>query len=115
MPTPDDRTSWDGPQREHHLASLLVHVRPDRRDAVRAAASALSGVEIHAEQDGKMVVTVEGPSEGWIAERMTALHLTDGVLSAVMVFHHLETQPPETQTETGRFPDKAEARKGKRP
>jgi len=75
---------------EHHLASLLLHVRPDRRTAVRATVAAMPGVEIHLEQQGKMVVTVEGPHEGWIADRMTSLHLLDGVLSAVMVFHHLD-------------------------
>ncbi|MGF7174145.1 chaperone NapD [Azospirillum doebereinerae] len=76
---------------EHHLASLLLHVRPECRTAVRATVAAMPGVEIHIEQQGKMVVTVEGPHEGWIADRMTSLHLLDGVLSAVMVFHHLET------------------------
>lgn len=83
-------SSASGRAGEHHLASLLLHVRPDRQDTVRATAAAMPGVEIHIEQAGKMVVTVEGPHEGWIADRMTALHLLDGVLSAVMVFHHLE-------------------------
>jgi nitrate reductase NapD len=38
-----------------------------------------------------MVVTVEGPNEGFIADRMTAIHLLDGVLSAVLVFHHVDS------------------------
>lgn len=74
---------------ERHLASLLLHVRPDRQPTVRAAIAAMPGTELHIEQTGKMVVTVEGPHEGWIADRMTALHLLDGVFSAVMVFHHV--------------------------
>ncbi|NYZ15195.1 chaperone NapD [Azospirillum sp. RWY-5-1] len=75
---------------ELHVASLLVHVRPDRLVPVRAAIAGTPGAEIHAEQDGKLVVVVEGPHEGWIADRMTAMHLMDGVLSAVLVFHHAE-------------------------
>lgn len=75
---------------ELHIASLLVHVRPGRLGAVRAALSGTEGVEIHAEQDGKLVVVVEGPHEGWIADRMTEMQLMDGVLSAVLVFHHAE-------------------------
>ncbi|MBP2302186.1 chaperone NapD [Azospirillum picis] len=86
--TPAPAAGQDGAER--HLASLLLHVRPDRRAAVRAAIGALPGVELHIDQPGKMVVTVEGPHEGWIADRMTALHLLDGVFSAVMVFHHIE-------------------------
>lgn len=75
---------------ERHLASLLLHVRPDRQAMVRAAIATLPGAELHLEQPGKMVVTVEGPHEGWIADRMTALHLLDGVFSAVLVFHHID-------------------------
>lgn len=75
---------------EIHLASLLIHVRPGRVDGVRAALAALDGVEVHLEQDSKLVVTLEGPHEGWIADRMTTIHLMPGVLSAVMVFHHME-------------------------
>lgn len=75
---------------ELHLASLLVHVSPGREAGVRAALAAMDGVEVHLEQDSKLVVTLEGPHEGWIADRMTAIHLMGGVLSAVMVFHHME-------------------------
>ena len=78
------------PAGELHIASLLLHVRPDRQPTVRAAIAAMPGTELHIEQPGKMVVTVEGPHEGWIADRMTALHLLDGVFSAVMVFHHVD-------------------------
>jgi nitrate reductase NapD len=75
---------------EFHIASMLVHVRPEMRETVHAAISIMPGAEVHAEQQGKMVVTVEGPNEGFIADRMTAMHLLDGVLSAVLVFHHVE-------------------------
>ncbi|MBP2231242.1 nitrate reductase NapD [Azospirillum agricola] len=92
-PAPDSAPT-DG---ERHLASLLLHVRPERSEAVRAALSAMPGVEIHIEQQGKMVVTAEGPHEGWIADRMTAMHLMDGVMSAVLVFHHLEPSSPEVE------------------
>ncbi|WP_207462833.1 chaperone NapD [Azospirillum sp. SYSU D00513] len=87
---PDDLT-FVPKAAELHTASLLVHVNPDKRDAVHGLISAMPGAEIHAEQGGKLVVTVEGPNEGWIADRMTAMHLLDGVLSAVLVFHHVET------------------------
>jgi nitrate reductase NapD len=80
---------------EWHIASLLVHTRADRSAEVHAAIAAMPGAEIHAEQGGKLVVVLEGPTEGWIADRMTELHLSSGVLSAVLVFHHVE---PHEQT-----------------
>ncbi|WP_353861082.1 chaperone NapD [Azospirillum formosense] len=75
---------------EWHIASILVHLRPERSPDVRAAVAALGDAEVHAEERGRMVVTVEGPHEGRIADRMTAIHLMPGVMSAVMVFHHAE-------------------------
>lgn len=88
MPRDDITGSEAGGER--HLASLLLHVRPERQAAVRAVIATMPGTELHIEQPGKMVVTVEGPHEGWIADRMTALHLLEGVFSAVMVFHHID-------------------------
>lgn len=87
---PFDDTTGLAPVGERHIASLLLHVRPDRQPTVRTAIAAMPGTELHIEQPGKMVVTVEGPHEGWIADRMTALHLLEGVFSAVMVFHHVD-------------------------
>ncbi|MFC5358827.1 chaperone NapD [Azospirillum himalayense] len=84
---------------EWHIASILVHLRPERSPEVRAAVAALGDVEIHAEERGRMVVTVEGPHEGRIADRMTAIHLMPGVMSAVMVFHHAEPTAARTSEE----------------
>jgi nitrate reductase NapD len=75
---------------ELHIASLLVHFQPSMREAVHAAILAMEGTEIHVSEESKLVVTVEGPHEGFIADRMTAMHLLDGVLSAVLVFHQVE-------------------------
>ena len=75
---------------ELHIASLLVHFQPSMRETVHTAILAMQGAEIHLAQESKLVVTVEGPHEGFIADRMTAMHLLDGVLSAVLVFHQVE-------------------------
>lgn len=82
-------------ERELHIASLLVHFQPEMRDSVRTAIVAMEGAEIHIAEETKLVVTVEGPHEGFIADRMTAMHLLDGVLSAVLVFHHVEPAEQE--------------------
>jgi nitrate reductase NapD len=79
--------------RELHIASLLVHFQPSMREAVHTAILAMEGTEIHVAEETKLVVTVEGPHEGFIADRMTAIHLLDGVLSAVLVFHQVEPVP----------------------
>src|SRR3954454_2255388 len=65
----EKRTPRDG---ELHIASLLVHFQPLMREAVRTAILAMEGTEIHLAEESKLVVTVEGPHEGFIADRMTA-------------------------------------------
>jgi nitrate reductase NapD len=76
-----------------HLTSLVVQVRPDHQARVCAAITALGG-EIHAAQGGKLVVTLEAPDEGVIADTMTRMSLLDGVFSAALVFHHHDGAPP---------------------
>ncbi|GEO40645.1 nitrate reductase NapD [Skermanella aerolata] len=93
----EKRIPWGG---ELHIASLLVHFQPSMREAVHAAILAMEGAEIHLAQESKLVVTVEGPHEGFIADRMTAMHLLDGVLSAVLVFHQVEPAEHEAALAT---------------
>jgi nitrate reductase NapD len=75
------------------IASAVVSAMPGRREAVRAALLALSGVEIHAETpDGRFVVTVEDTARATAADTVVALHRLDGVLSAAMVFQYSDGQ-----------------------
>lgn len=78
------------PAPEAHVSSLVVHVRPENADAARAALLAMPGVEIHAESSGKMVVTLETANEAEIVERLHEISRLDGVMSAALVFHHIE-------------------------
>jgi nitrate reductase NapD len=75
---------------ELHIASLVVHAHPTRADAVRRAIAAIGGAEIHAEENGKLVVTLEARSDIDIADRFTAISRLDGVLAASPVYHHAE-------------------------
>ena len=76
---------------ELHVSSLVVHARPERLAAIRAGLACLAGIEVHAvAATGKLVVTLETESEHEIVARLTAISLLDGVLSATLVFHHVE-------------------------
>ena len=84
---------------ELHISSLLVHARPASLASVRAALSALDGVDVHGASDtGKIVVTLETESSGGIVERLASIRDLAGVLSAVLVFHQIE---PLAQLEGG--------------
>jgi nitrate reductase NapD len=76
---------------ELHISGLIVHGHPDRQASVHAALAAFEDVEVHAaDKRGKFVVTIETNSEADLAERFTAISLLDGVLSAALVYHHVE-------------------------
>ena len=76
--------------RELHISSLVVHARPEAVPAIRPAMAGLPGIEVHAEANGKLVVTLETESEQTIVEHLNTISLLDGVLAATLVFHHFE-------------------------
>jgi periplasmic nitrate reductase NapD len=75
---------------EVHISSLIVQALPDALPAVRAAVSAMPGIEIHAVAKGKMVVTLETGNEGEIVARLSEINLLDGVMSVNLVFHQVD-------------------------
>lgn len=50
----------------------------------------MPGVEVHAGEGSRLVVTIEGPTSGMLGETLTRMSLIDGVISANMVFEHIE-------------------------
>jgi nitrate reductase NapD len=78
--------------KELHIAGIVVHARPERVQRVAEAIRGLSGADIHATSaDGKLVVTLEAPSAREIAARMDEIQQLDAVLSASLVYQHIES------------------------
>lgn len=76
--------------RFHHISSAVVSALPAHVDAVLARISELPETEIHRVENGKIVIVLEGASTGVIGDRLAAISLMDGVLSANMVFEQIE-------------------------
>lgn len=75
---------------ETHISSLVVHVRPDRMDAVRTKILD-RGAEIPVEDpDGKIVAVIETGTEAGITSFADEITFLDGVLSANLVFHVID-------------------------
>jgi len=77
-------------QRFHHISSAVVSALPAHVDAVLAGIRALPETEVHRVENGKIVIVLEGASTGQIGDRLAAISLMDGVLSANMVFEQVE-------------------------
>jgi nitrate reductase NapD len=83
---------------ELHIASLVVRCRPARIAELERAIAALPGAEIAAaDASGKLVVTLESESERAIARRLEEIAALPGVLSATLVFHHVEPAAREPE------------------
>ena len=76
----------------HHISSAVVVALPARREALGARLAAMPGVEVHAGDGSRIVITIEGPSSGMLGETLTRIAMLDGVISANMVFEHIEQQ-----------------------
>lgn len=75
-----------------NITGILVSAHPGQTDALRDQLSALPGVEVHAvTPEGRMVVTVERPTDGEMTGAFDAIHRLPGVLSAALVYHHDES------------------------
>lgn len=73
-----------------HIASLLVHARPELFEAVKANLRHLDGLELHQESPlGKLVVVLETEHENQILQRIDQITALPGVLNAALVYHEL--------------------------
>ena len=74
----------------HTISSAVVMALPARIAEIHARLEEMPGVEIHACEGSRIVVTIEGATSGALGETLTAISLIDGVIAANMVFEHIE-------------------------
>jgi nitrate reductase NapD len=63
---------------------------PAHREQISCHLQEMPGVEVHASDGTRIVVTIEGPSTGMLGETLTRISAMDGVISANMVFEHID-------------------------
>lgn len=77
---------------EVHISSLVVHSTPKRLAAVELAIAQMTGAVVHGTSpNGKLVVTLDAHSSQDMLAKVSAIQLTDGVLSAVLVYQFADT------------------------
>lgn len=90
---------------ELHIASFVVHFRPDDRDALDWHLSGCPELDVQVEDPtsaGKMVVVSEAPHQGEILDQMEAIESLQGVLGCSMVYHEtMSTREADQQMITG--------------
>ena len=74
-----------------NICGILVHIKPENEQIMRARLEEIQGVEIHAvSDDGQMVTTLEDVEEDTTADKLFAIQKMEGVISASMIYHHNE-------------------------
>lgn len=76
---------------EVHIASLVVHVDPRSLSGVEQGLQAVVSAQVHGTHpDGKLVVTLEGPSASAIMDDVAQIQQIEGVLNVSLVYQHAE-------------------------
>jgi nitrate reductase NapD len=79
-----------------NVSSLIVNAKDGQALAVQALLTQQAGVEIHAASpEGKLIVTIETDSDRETVAAYERISRTDGVLSAAMVYHQIESEPDQ--------------------
>ena len=78
------------PATRHHISSAVIMAFPHRREELAELLSLVPGVEVHAGEGSRIVVTIEGPDSGMLGETLVRISAMDGVISANMVFEQVD-------------------------
>ncbi len=73
-----------------NICGCLVHTVPARMDDVIDAINSTDGAEVHAHEDGRIVVTVEDTGDRLASEIIMDLHQIPGVITVTLTCHHFE-------------------------
>lgn len=76
---------------EHfHVSSAVVLTSPAAADRLVETLAEMPNVEIHAAENGKIILVIEGRSSGEMGATLAAISGLPDVMAANMVFEHAE-------------------------
>lgn len=81
---------------DFNVCGVLVMAAPESGPVVEMTLNKIEGVEVHANNNGKLVVTVEGPNTRDFANKISDFSNIEGVLSTSLVYHEIENHEPTT-------------------
>lgn len=86
---------------EVHISSLVVHALPEHLETVKSKITAFEGAEIYGDSpEGKIVIVLETRNQGFVTDIIDQINLLPNVLSAVLVYHQIDTDLDD-DTDTG--------------
>ena len=77
-----------------NVCGCLVHINPDIANQVIADIEGMTGCEVHAHDNGRLVVTVEDIDGKSASDLIMDLHKVPGVLTVTLTYHQFEPHGP---------------------
>ncbi|ELR65166.1 Periplasmic nitrate reductase component NapD [Photobacterium marinum] len=76
---------------EVHISSLVVHVKPEHLEGVKAQIATLPNAEIYGEsEEGKIIVVLETENQGFVTDTIDKINNLEHVLTTFLVYHQIE-------------------------
>ncbi|MBP7646607.1 MAG: chaperone NapD [Comamonas sp.] len=76
---------------ELHIASLVIHVLPAAVEQVAQSMATVETAHVHGTHpNGKLVITLEGPSAAFIMDQVALIRQIAGVINVSLVYQHTE-------------------------
>jgi len=73
------------------ISGLVVRALPKNADRIAETLSLMDGVEVHdITKEGRLVVTVDNPSDGAAADIFSKFQNIEGVLNASLAYTHFD-------------------------
>jgi len=83
-------------KRHGHIASVVVQAWPDRLSVIEERLTRADGVECHGSSSaGKLILTIEADDDAGLVTAMSRIESTKGVVTASLVYHHIEEMDDE--------------------
>ena len=83
-------------KRHGHIASIVVQAWPDRLSEIEQRLTLADGVECHGSSSvGKLILTIETDNDAGLVAAMNRIESAKGVVTASLVYHHIEGMDDE--------------------
>ncbi len=86
----------------HNICGCLIQTAPRQTDAAQSAIAATQGCDVHAQDRGRIVVTIEDTPDRRAADIIMDLHQIPGVLGVTLTYHHFDAPDNETPHATAK-------------
>jgi len=74
-----------------HIASVLVQAWPEKIPEIESHLTKIPGVESHGSSTrGKLILSIESENDAGLVDAISKIEATDGVITASLVYHHME-------------------------